>query len=131
MSNAEEAEADENNNVCANCGVAEVDDIKLEDCDGCNLVKCCSDKCTENHREQHEEECKKRAQQLHDDKLFRQQERSHRWECPLCFLPLPLGVGGWKCIFWPCCTLGFVMAVNMFISISMEAIGAHSVESRW
>ena len=28
--------------VCANCGIAQVDDIKLEECDGCDLVKYCS-----------------------------------------------------------------------------------------
>ena len=68
---------------CANCGVAEVDDIQLEDCDDCDLVKYCGDKCKEDHREKHEEECKKRAKELHDKELFTQ-------ECPLCFLPMPL-----------------------------------------
>ena len=41
-------------NVCANCGIAGVDDVTLKDCDGgCDLVKYCSDKCQENHRGQH------------------------------------------------------------------------------
>ena len=57
MSSKELEEADKN--VCANCGAAEVDDIKLEECDGCDLVKYCSDKCREEHREKHGEECKK------------------------------------------------------------------------
>ena len=91
MSNAAEVDSDENNdNVC---GIAEVfeDKIKLEDCDGCGLILCGSDKCHEEHREQHEEECKKRvASELHDNKLFSQPERSYRGECPLCFLPMPL-----------------------------------------
>ncbi len=91
MSNAEEVEAGKNN-ICANCGVAEVDDIQLEDCDGCDIVKYCSDKCTENHREQHNEECKTRAVILHDDKLFAQPDISHRGECPICFLPMPLEI---------------------------------------
>ena len=30
---------------CASCGVAEVDDIKLVPCDGCDLVRYCSDAC--------------------------------------------------------------------------------------
>ena len=34
--NAAEVEADV---VCGWCGIAEVDNIKLEDCDGCDLVK--------------------------------------------------------------------------------------------
>ena len=84
---------------CANCGVAEVDAIQLEECDGCDLVKYCSDKCRGEHREQHEEECKKRAKELHDKKLFRQPDISHRGECPICFLPMPLG----KAAFYPCC----------------------------
>jgi hypothetical protein len=63
--------------LCANCGIAQVDDIKLEECDGCDLVKYCSDKCSEEHQEQHEEECKKRKAELHDRKLFTQPENLH------------------------------------------------------
>ncbi len=99
---------------CANCGVGEVDEIKLEECDGCDLVLCGSDNCKDDHREQHDEECQKRAQELHDKELFRQPERSHdddlfrqpdgnyRGECPLCFLPMPLHP--LKCAFWSCCS---------------------------
>lgn len=101
MSNAAEVEAGKTN-VCANCGVGEVDDIKLEDCDACDLVKYCSDKCTENHREQHEEECEIRAAKLRDDNLFRQPDGSHRGECPLCFLPMPLDPQ--KSTFHSCCS---------------------------
>ena len=101
MSNAAGVEADENN-VCANCGVAEVDDIKLEECDGCDLVKYCSDKCRGENREQHEEECKTRAVILHDRKLFAQPDISHLGECPLCFLPLPLDPR--KSTFYSCCS---------------------------
>ena len=40
--------------LCASCGIAAVDDVKLKRCnDGCDLVKYCSDKCQELHREQH------------------------------------------------------------------------------
>ena len=35
--------------VCAWCGIAAVDNITLEECDGCDLVKYCSDKCQEGH----------------------------------------------------------------------------------
>ena len=48
------------NCACACCGIAGVDDIKLKDCDDCDLVKYCSDECQEDHRPKHEEECKKR-----------------------------------------------------------------------
>ena len=58
MNSEESVDVDE---VCACCGIAPVDDIKLKLCDGgCDLVKYCSDVCQENHREQHEEECKGR-----------------------------------------------------------------------
>ena len=87
---------------CANCGIAEVDDIKLKDCDGCDLVKYCGDKCREEHREQHEEDCKTRAQELHDDDLFTQPYGSHLGECPLCFLPMPLDPT--KCAYYSCCS---------------------------
>ena len=87
---------------CANCGIAEVDDIKLKECDGCDLVKYCSERCREDHREQHDEECKRRTQELRDKKLFRQPDISHRGECPLCFLPLPLHPK--KSTFYSCCS---------------------------
>ena len=75
--------------VCASCGIAAVDDIKLKLCDGgCDLVKYCSDECQENHIEQHEEECKRRKAELHDNKLFTQPDISHHGECPICCLPL-------------------------------------------
>jgi hypothetical protein len=75
---------------CASCGVAAVDDIKLMDCDDCDLVKYCSDECKEDHRRQHETNCKERAAELRDDKLFRQPESNHLGDCPICFLPLQL-----------------------------------------
>jgi tetratricopeptide (TPR) repeat protein len=86
-----EAEKEAEVMVCANCGIAQVDDIKLEMlCDGCQSVRYCSDICQENHREQHEEECKQRKAELHDKELFEQPEESCYGECPLCFFPLSL-----------------------------------------
>jgi hypothetical protein len=95
-----EAEADV---CCANCGIAGVDEIKLEECTDCDLVKYCSDKCREEHREQHDEECKNRKViLLHDRKLFTQPEETHRGECPLCFLPMPHDPT--KSTFHTCCS---------------------------
>jgi len=37
--------------VCANCGISAVDDVNLEECPDCDLVKYCSDKCQGQHRE--------------------------------------------------------------------------------
>jgi hypothetical protein len=106
MSNAVEervaAELAEADVCCANCGAAEVDDIKLEECDGCDLVKYCGDKCRDDHREQHEEECKNRRVLLHDRKLFTQPDGSYLGECPLCFLPMP--IDPLKSMFWTCCS---------------------------
>jgi TPR repeat protein len=98
MSKTEEADVV----CCANCGITEVDDIKLEECDGCDLVKYCSDKCQENHREQHEEECNKRKALLHDRKLFTQPDETHLGECPICFLPL--SIDRKKSRFYSCCS---------------------------
>src|SRR6056300_1593358 len=84
----EELDADEE--VCACCGIAAVDDITLKFCNNCDLVKYCSDECQENHREHHEEECNKRKADLRDKLLFTQPDISYLGECPLCFLPLSI-----------------------------------------
>ena len=98
-SEGEEVEEDE---VCASCGVAAVDDVKLKTCDGgCDLVKYCSDNCQENHREQHEAACKKRKAELHDKELFEQPDSSYLGECPICCLPLHLSMS--KSTLMGCC----------------------------
>eukprot|EP00984_Skeletonema_dohrnii_P020461 scaffold9984_cov148-Skeletonema_dohrnii-CCMP3373.AAC.12 len=75
--------------VCASCGIAEVDEIKLTECNDCDLVRYCSDKCQKEHRPQHKATCKERAAELRDEILFRQPESTHLGDCPICFLPLP------------------------------------------
>ena len=75
---------------CASCSIAEIGDIKLVPCDGCDLVKYCSDECQQNHKSEHEEQCKKRAAELRDELLFKQPESSYLGDCPICSLPLPL-----------------------------------------
>ena len=90
MSAALEATADMS--CCANCGKAEVDDIKLKKC-ACKLVKYCSVECQKNHRPQHKKACKKRIAKIRDDKLFRQPEENDVGECPICCLPLPIDKG--------------------------------------
>ena len=99
MSSEAETEADI---CCANCGAAEIDDVKLEECGGCQSVKYCGDKCREGHREEHNEECKNRAKTLHDRKLFEQRDETHLGECPLCFLPMPLHKR--KSMYYSCCS---------------------------
>ena len=75
---------------CASCGIAEVDDTKLVPCDGCDLVKYCSDSCRQDHRSQHEVACKVRAAALRDEILFKQPESSFLGDCPICFLPFQI-----------------------------------------
>jgi tetratricopeptide (TPR) repeat protein len=100
MSKAEEAEADV---CCANCGIAGVDDIKLDECPECHSARYCGNKCRVEHRDEHEEECKRRQKdELHEKKLFSQPDETHLGECPLCFLPLPLDTQ--KSVFHSCCS---------------------------
>ena len=87
---------------CASCGTVGGDDIKLNDCDDCDLVKYCSDECQEDHRPQHEEECKKRAAELKDEILFKQPESTHFEDCPICCLPVPIDQK--KSGFYSCCS---------------------------
>ena len=75
--------------LCASCGVAGGDDIKLKRCTACFLVRYCSVKCQKEHRPKHKKECKKRAAELKDEILFKQPESSHFGDCPICCLPLP------------------------------------------
>jgi hypothetical protein len=97
-----EADSKADKNVCAWCGIAEGDEIKLEECTDCQSVRYCSDKCRGKHREQHDEECKISVEALDDRKLFAQPEGTHDGECPICFLPLPLDPS--KSTFYSCCS---------------------------
>ncbi len=124
--------------LCASCGVAAIDDVKLRDCDGgCDLVKYCSDGCQENHRPQHEDECNKRkyerqkrlaeirddiqrrtaelhqtflSDELQDKELFTQPDGSHLGECPICCLPLPIDIS--KFDLMSCCCKSICRGCN-------------------
>lgn len=110
-----ETEADE---CCANCGVAEIDDVKLEECGGCDLVKYCGDECREEHREQHSEECK------HYRRLFTQPDETYLGECPLCFLPM---LDTTETRFYTCCSqiicLGCIYANSLSNNWDIEKAG--------
>src|SRR6056300_1016455 len=90
MSSSGGEDAEEGDEVCANCGKAAVDNIKLKLCTACKLVKYCSVECQKDHRSQHEKAYKKRVAEIRDNDVFRQPEISHLGECPICCLPLPL-----------------------------------------
>ena len=102
MSSVDNIVAEARKMCCASCGIAEVDDVKLKECDGCDLVNYCSDACKEDHRSEHEAECKERAAELRDVLLFKQPEGTHDGDCPICCLPLPLG--DWKSVVSVCCS---------------------------
>ena len=89
--------------VCANCGIAEIDEIKLKKCAACESIQYCSDECERDHRQQHEGACEKRAAELRDEILFRQPESSHLGDCPICFVPL-LPIDQKKSTLWSCCS---------------------------
>ena len=100
MSDGDEADK---KSCCASCGITEVDDVKLVTCDGCDLVKYCSDECQKNHKLQHETACKKRAAELRDEILFKQPESTHLGDCPICFLPVGLTREHRKTTIYSCC----------------------------
>ena len=79
---------------CAACG-KEGDGLKF--CNGCKLVKYCSRDCQITHRPKHKKECKKRAAEIHDEKLFKEVELK---ECPICMLPVISAV---QTTFKSCC----------------------------
>jgi len=84
---------------CANCGKGEEAGINLKACTACKLVKYCNRDCQIAHRPQHKKECKKRAAELQDEKLFKQPPSSE--DCPICMLRLPF-VGTGK-TYMACC----------------------------
>jgi len=102
INTSEEIEAVDTSSSCASCGTAEIDDIKLKECDGCDLVKYCSDGCRMEHKSNHEEACKKRAAELRDQLLFKLPESSHLGDCPICCLPLPIDKT--KSTIYECCS---------------------------
>jgi len=63
------------------------------------MVKYCNRECQIAHRPHHKKECKKRAAELHDEKLFKQPPPEE--DCPICFQQLPtLNTGS---TYYSCC----------------------------
>ena len=85
--------------LCANCGKGEESAGDLKACTACKMVKYCNRDCQIAHRPQHKKECKKRAAELHDEKLFKQPPPAE--DCPICMLLLPSLHTGWK--YRGCC----------------------------
>ena len=90
------------NNTCANCGKGEECSGALKACTACKMVKYCNRNCQIAHRPQHKKACKKRAAELHDERLFKEPPREE--ECPICMLPLPLYGSNYTGVnFFSCC----------------------------
>ena len=85
MSNISESET---MSSCANCGEGEEASINLKACAACRLVKYCNRECQIAHRPQHKKACKKRAAELHDEKLFKTPPPLLD-DCPICMIRLP------------------------------------------
>ena len=81
---------------CAACGTEGGDSLKA--CMACHMVKYYNRDCQISHRKQHKKECKKRAAELYDEKLFKEVEPE---ECPICFRPFPLDAS--HTVFKTCC----------------------------
>ena len=98
--------------TCANCGKGEEAAGDLKACTACHLVKYCNRDCQIAHRPQHKKACKKRATELHDEKLFKQPLPNE--DCPICMLPLPTLLSGHS--YKSCCgkiiCSGCIHAVN-------------------
>jgi len=103
MTSTEDTTAGKDDNdvsVCANCGKGEEESNKLKHCNACMMVKYCNRECQIAHRPQHKKECRKRAAELHDEKLFKQPPPLHE-DCPICFLRMPILETGNK--YMACC----------------------------
>ena len=87
---------------CASCGAAEGDDVQLRTCTACKSVQYCGVTCQRNHRPKHKKACKKRAAELRDEILFKQPESTHRGDCPICCVPMPIEDG--KATSYTCCS---------------------------
>ena len=88
-------------NICANCGKGEECSGDLKSCTACKMVKYCNRDCQIAHRPQHKKACKKRAAEIHDEKLSK--EHLPREECPICMLPPPLYGNHTGMTFFSCC----------------------------
>ncbi len=101
MTSAEDNLEADITSCCASCGIAENDDVKLNKCTDCDLVRYCSVECQRDDITQHLPACKKRAAELRDELIFKQPESSHLGDCPICLIPLPIVAE--KSTMMPCC----------------------------
>ena len=87
--------------ICANCGKGEECSGDLKSCMACKMVKYCNRECQIAHRPQHKKACKKRAAEIHDERIF--EEPPLPEDCPICMMPLPVYATHTGTTFHPCC----------------------------
>ena len=88
-----------NNNItCAACG-KEGEEDSMNICNKCKMVHYCNAVCKKKNKSKHKKKCDRRVAELYDEALFN--EPPPREDCPICFLPLPLGAGQTR--FKSCC----------------------------
>ena len=104
--------------TCANCGKGEEAAINLKACTACMLVKYCNRECQIAHRPQHKKACKKRAAELHDEKLFKQPPPLE--DCPICMVRLPSMITG--STYMSCC--GKVICCGCVYAFQIRAVKA-------
>ncbi len=83
-------EVNEEEPRCASCGITQCDGTKLMKCTACHLARYCSVACQKEHWPKHKRQCKKRAAELREERLFKQPESTHFGDCPICCLPMSL-----------------------------------------
>ena len=120
MSNTSTSEA--MMSLCANCGKGEDTSCNLKACTACKMVKYCNRECQIAHRPQHKKECKKRAKEIHDEKLFKQPPPDD--DCPICFLRLPTLATGRT--YMACC--GKVICCGCIHAVQLRAALARRKE---
>jgi len=76
----------ESSTIVDQCAACSKEGDSLKACTACFMVKYCNRDCQIAHRSKHKKACKKRAAELHDEKLFKEVEPT---ECPICMEPLP------------------------------------------
>ena len=108
--------------LCANCGKGEEAGSSLKACTACKLVKYCNRECQIAHRPQHKKECKKRAKELHDEKLFKQPPPKE--DCPICMIRLPILESGR--MFMACC--GKMICIGCIHAPVYDDLGNEVVE---
>jgi len=113
MSNTSETE--NNTSICANCGKGEEAGIDLKACVACKMVKYCNRECQMAHRSQHKKACRKKARELHDEKLFKQPPPLE--DCPICMVQLPTFVTGR--MYMSCC--GKMICCGCIVAVQIRA----------